>query len=297
MSQNTSDLTTCASCKSLLIVHSPRCLNHKAAGLSSAAMGDLFYIPQRCPGYRPRVQTPAQISKTDTKTEPKTEPTSTYSPPEENMKVSENSTASFTPCPAGNYLARCVRLIDIGTVTDDFQGETKTARKVLISFEILDDEARREDGSPFVLSKRYTLSLHEKASLRKDLSSWRGRDFTANELRGFEMQNILGKDLLLGVIQREKDGKTYANISSLAKPVKGMVAPEGTANEPLLFWDMSADEPDWEAFAQLHPKLQEQIQASPEFLALSLKQPKSVSTGGSAASGSGFDDLDNDVAF
>ncbi len=293
------DLTTCASCKSLLIVHSPRCLNHKAAGLSTPAMGELFYIPQRCPGYRPRMQTPAQISKTDTQTEKKTEPTSTPSPHEEKMKVSENTTTNFTPCPSGNYLARCVRLIDIGTVSEEYQGETKTARKILLSFEILDDEVRREDGSPFLLSKRYSLSLHEKASLRKDLSSWRGRDFTADELRGFEMRNVLGKDLLLGVIQREKDGKTYANISSLAKPMKNMQAPEGTANEPILFWDMSADEPDWSVFAQLHPKLQEQIQASPEFKRL--KQPKSVSTGGPAeqpgASGSGFDDLDDDLAF
>jgi hypothetical protein len=39
--------------------------------------------------------------------------------------------------------------------------------------------------------------------------------------------------------------------------------------EPLLLWDMSATpEPDWQAFAKLPPKLQAQIEASPEFKAL-----------------------------
>ena len=107
------------------------------------------------------------------------------------MIVSENATASFTPCPAGIHLAACKRVIDLGTVTEEYQGETKTARKVVIGFEILSDEHRREDGSAYVLSKRYTLSLHEKSALRRDLAAWRGRDFTSEGLRGFEDANII----------------------------------------------------------------------------------------------------------
>lgn len=49
------------------------------------------------------------------------------------MIVSDTGGAAFTPCPAGSYLARCVRLVDLGTQTTDYQGETKTARKVLLA--------------------------------------------------------------------------------------------------------------------------------------------------------------------
>lgn len=191
------------------------------------------------------------------------------------MIVSESAGgSSFTPCPPGSYLARCVRLVDLGTQQTDYQGETKTAHKVLLAFEVLDNDARRDDGEPFVLSKRYTLSLHEKAALRKELASWRGRDFTPEELKGFDLRNILGKDCFISVVESVKGDRTYSNIASIMKPPKGMQAPEGTCNEPLLCWDMSATAPDWAALQQLHPKLIEQVEASPEFKRLA--PPKRV---------------------
>jgi len=167
-----------------------------------------------------------------------------------------------------------VRLVDLGTQQTDYQGETKTARKVLLAFEILDTETRRDDGEPYVLSKRYTMSLHEKAALRKELASWRGRDFTPEELRGFDLRNILGKECFISVVEVTKADRVYSNIASIMRPPKGMQAPEGTANEPLLYWGMGEPEPDWAALHMLHPKLIEQIEASPEFKRLS--PPKRV---------------------
>ena len=222
------------------------------------------------------------------------------------MILTDNGGAAFTPCPAGSYLARCVRLIDLGTQTSTYEGETKRARKVLVAWEILDDECRRDDGEPFVLSKRFTQSLHEKAALRKTLSSWRGRDFTPAELKGFDLATVLGKDAFLSVIHTEKEGKTFANIAAVMRPPKGMTAPAGTGNEALLHWSMSA--PDWTAFVALPPRLVEQIEASPEFAAL--KPPKSVSLAAQPAPaqrsqapapeymGHGFDDMpDDNMAF
>jgi hypothetical protein len=184
------------------------------------------------------------------------------------MILTDTGGAAFTPCPAGSYLARCVQLIDMGTQTSTFEGEVKRARKVLAAWEILDDECRRDDGQPFILSKRFTQSLHEKSALRKTLASWRGRDFTPSELRGFDLATVLGKDAFLSVIHTEKDGKTYANIAAVMKPPKGMTCPEGCGNEPLQHWDMTA--PDWAVFAVLPPRLVEQIESSPEFQALKL---------------------------
>lgn len=184
------------------------------------------------------------------------------------MIVTDSGGTSFAPCPAGSYLARCARIIDLGTQATDYQGQAKHARKVLISFAVLDDEVRRDNGEPYLLSKRYTASLHEKAGLRKDLASWRGRDFTPEELKGFDLRDILGKSAFVSVVEVAKDGKTFANIGALMRPPKGL-ADRHPLNEPLLLWDMSATpEPDWQAFAKLPPKLQAQIEASPEFKAL-----------------------------
>jgi len=38
-------------------------------------------------------------------------------------------------------------------------------------------------GEPMSISKNYTASLSDMATLREDLKNWRGRDFTPEELR------------------------------------------------------------------------------------------------------------------
>lgn len=230
------------------------------------------------------------------------------------MLVSENTTATYTPCPPGSYLARCIKLVDLGTQTTDYQGEAKTAHKVLIAFEVLDPDTRRDDGEAFVLNKRYTLSLHEKAALRKELASWRGRDFTPEELKGFDLKTVLGAPAFVSVVETTKGDRTYSNIAGVMKAPKGMPVPSGT--EALVLWDMTATSPDWTAFAGLHRKLQEQIEASPEFSRLT--PPKSVQMPAQApaapaparspapapapvpaapAAGHGFEDMDSDIPF
>ena len=308
------DRVVCVRC--WFLVADRRCRNWRAARLTGPEVWAIKALPQRCPGFAPPPSAqppPKPEPKTEHRpnaTEATTEPTTPSTDFEDfEMIVSENAGGStFTPCPAGSYLARCVRLVDLGTQQTDYQGETKTAHKVLLAFEVLDTEARRDDGEPFVLSKRYTLSLHEKAALRKELASWRGRDFTPEELKGFDLHNILGKECFISVVDSTKGDRTYSNIASIMKPPKGMHPPEGTCNEPLLYWDMGADAPDWAALQQLHPKLIEQVETSPEFKRL--KPPKRVPmpTQAPARSSapppafesdvSGFDDLpDFDPAF
>ncbi len=288
-----------------------RCTNHHRADLMTRDLaGDFVHLRQHCRGFAPIARPPPTAPHPrPIQTEPKTEPQHPQTILKDTtMIVSDTGGAAFTPCPAGSYLARCVSIIDLGTQQSTYEGEIKHNRKVLLAWEILDDETRKDDGSPFVLSKRFTQSLHEKAALRKTLASWRGRDFTPLELRGFDLAGVLGKDAFLSVIHIEKDGKTFANIAAVMKPPKGMTAPAGTGAEPLQQWDMSA--PEWQVYAVLPPRLVEQIEASPEFKALT--PPKSIKLTAPAAptpkapadapgpvgsAGSGFDDLDDDVPF
>ena len=194
------------------------------------------------------------------------------------LTIAETGTTDYTPAPAGTYTARCTSLIDLGSQTSTYEGEAKTAKKVMLSFEITDCEARRNDGSPFIVSKRFTASLHAKAGLRKFLESWRGRPFTPEELRGFDLKNVLGLDCLIGIVRETKGDRTYANLSSVMRMPKGMAA--GVSEIAPVAFDLSA--PDWAVFAGLGSRLQDQIVAAPEYLAAPNK-PQRVSLSGAPA--------------
>jgi hypothetical protein len=66
------------------------------------------------------------------------------------------------------------------------------------------------------IGSKFTLSLHEKASLRKILQSWRGKAFTPEELKKFDVTTILGKPCLITVTHEPKDGGgVYANVGAV----------------------------------------------------------------------------------
>jgi len=130
------------------------------------------------------------------------------------------------PVPAGTHHAVCYGVVAVGTQPS----QQYTPRpKVVVAFEIPGEriEIKGKD-LPRGISKRYTLSLNEKASLRKDLQSWRGRPFTPAELAGFDVSKLIGANCLLSVLHQDRAGATYANISSISALPKSMksVAPE-----------------------------------------------------------------------
>lgn len=177
------------------------------------------------------------------------------------LTVSEGASGAYTPAEAGTFSARCVALIDKGTQTATYEGETKTARKILLSLEITDPDNRRADGTPHIVSKTFTASLHAKAALRKFLEAWRGRPFTAEELKQFDLRTLLGIPCLVGLIHQEKGDRIYVNLTSCMALPRGMPAAPGI--EPLVSFDLAA--PDWEVFAKLGTRLQAQIAESPEY--------------------------------
>ena len=125
---------------------------------------------------------------------------------------------TFTPAPEGVHQAVCVDVIDLGVIPG-FEG--KPQHKVDVVWQI---DEKRDDGKRFTLFKRYTLSINEKASLRKDLESWRGKVFTRDEELGFDVETIKGVNCLINVQHKPSaDGKkTYANVVAVMPLVKGM---------------------------------------------------------------------------
>lgn len=173
------------------------------------------------------------------------------------------SKTDFENPPAGVHVARCYRLIDLGTQKSTYQGETKSARKLLLSFELLGDE-RMSDGRPFTISRRFTASMGDKAALKTFAEAWRGKNLTTEELAaGFDLSKMVGAFGLINLIETERDGRTYSNIASISPLPKAMPRPEG--ENPAAVFDFS--NPDWAVFDALSDRLKEQISESPEYKA------------------------------
>lgn len=128
---------------------------------------------------------------------------------------------NFTPAPAGSWGAVCCDVVDLGIVESTFSGKAKKQHKIRVVWQL---EESMEDGKPFLVSQRYTLSLHEKAGLRKDLESWRGRPFTEEELEGFDVETVIGAPCLLSIVQAVSGGNVYANVRGVAKLPRSMQA-------------------------------------------------------------------------
>lgn len=131
----------------------------------------------------------------------------------------------YSPVPEGTHIARCVRVIDLGMQPGSQQYPEPRA-KVLLAWEI-PDEPIKIDGEerPALIMARFTASLHKKSQLRALLESWRGRAFTDEELKGFSLKHILDVPCMVTVVHSEANGRTYANVKSVAKMPKGVPAP------------------------------------------------------------------------
>lgn len=213
----------------------------------------------------------------------------------------ENNSKEFVLVPPGSHLARCYRIIDLGTQESEYMGEKKFLRKIMLGWEI---HGEAEDGTPLLtdkgepmaIFKNYTMSWGENANLRKDLQSWRGKPWTDQEANRFDLKNVLGAWCMLNVIHRPgQNNKIYANVAGIS-PVPSIIKqrglPEGI-NELQLF---RLAEPDWELFETFSKGLKEKIEKSPEFRALN-NPGASQAPVKKSSTGTGFDDMDDDIPF
>jgi len=124
------------------------------------------------------------------------------------MKLKENSSGNFTPCPEYTGKGVCVDVTPLKKVQTEY-GEKEKFKLVF------ETEALKEDGSRFaVWSQGFTPLLHEKAGLRKFLRGWNGRDLSKEELADFDTESMLGRSAFLVVTHTTKGEETYANIAS-----------------------------------------------------------------------------------
>lgn len=219
------------------------------------------------------------------------------------LLAKEPEGGDFKLVPPGMHPARCYRVIDLGTQNNERYG--KLQHKVFIGFEVYGDtdDFRTDDGKPLSIAMWHTVSLGDKANLRRDLESWRGKAFTPEELSGFDVSNLLGAPALMNIIHETNDsGKTYANIASinpLPGAMKDSIPPEPVV-APLL---LDLDKFDRDVFEQLPNGLQETIQRSIEWASIQrtgVNAPKAGPQSGTpnpSPAPAGVDDMDDDIPF
>jgi len=186
----------------------------------------------------------------------------------------DKGNADFKRIPPGSYIARCYLLVDMGEQLSDGKFGQSVQHKIRLGWEVFGED---ETGAPLTveyegvqrqmtIGKTYTLSLNEKAGLRKDLTSWRGRDFSPEELEGFDITNILNVYCMLNITTSEKDGKTYTNISAITPLPSALKNAKPAPDHEVVTFNL--DEPDWATFETLPEWLSDTIKKSPQYAEL-----------------------------
>ncbi len=174
--------------------------------------------------------------------------------------------SNTTPAPAGNHVARCFSVVDCGTHTETGPFGTKTNRKIKISWELPDElhTFKEERGpEPFSVHKQYNFTTNEKSGLRKDLESWRGKPFTAEELETFDLKNLVGAPCMLNVVHVTKADRTYANIQGISPIPKSLKNTLPAPHNPPVFWTVGDGQDA--TFSKLPEFMQKYILEAAEF--------------------------------
>jgi hypothetical protein len=214
------------------------------------------------------------------------------------LTVSATSGGSFIQVPPGSHLARCYRIIDLGTQETTYQGQLTRSPRVLFQFEIHSEDNNGKplltpDGKPLSASKNFTLSFNERSSLRKSLQVWRNKEFTSEELKLFNLEDVLGDWALLTIVHSESKGTVYANIENI-NPVPTTVRKAGLpepVNKTSIFSIRNADMALFETFTN---GIKAKIEASPEWQEWK-NAPKSKNE--IQEPSRDLDDLESDIPF
>lgn len=178
------------------------------------------------------------------------------------LTISGNNGAGIAPIEPGTYPAVCYEMVDLGEQYSEKFGNS--SKQVLIGFEI-PSETIEIDGkvSPRVVSKQYGATLGKKSKLRSDLISWRGKEFTDEEIKKFDLKSIIGAPCMLSIINKDSNGKTYANISGILALPKGMPKPKLSSPDAVVTFDLDTD--PLEKINDLPQWIQDRIRRSPTY--------------------------------
>lgn len=208
------------------------------------------------------------------------------------ITASDNGGKDFKKVPAGCHFAICNMVVDLGIQETTFKGESKSQHQIYLRWEVPDERVSYEkDGEtvegPCSIGSTYTLSLSEKANLRKVLENWRGKPFTPDELKGFDVTTIAGKCCQIMVQHKESGGKTYANITGVMGTSRDQKERAKSAKSEVGVLVYSLDDHSGETHERLPKWIKEKLESR-----IAAPSVKSVS-----ANPGGEPDFDDDIPF
>jgi len=176
------------------------------------------------------------------------------------ITATDSGGTEFEQPPVGTHVARCYKMIDLGTQRVTWQGTEKWQRKVLIAWELPTELVEVEgQKKPHMVMARYTLSLSEKSTLAPLLESWRGQSFTAEERNGFDIEKIVGAPCMISLVKSECG--RFTNVAAVMAMPKGVACPPAV-NGVVIY---SLETPDQAVFDGLSDKVKAIIQGSKEW--------------------------------
>jgi hypothetical protein len=137
------------------------------------------------------------------------------------VPVAKKTSKNFPLCPEGPQQLVCCDIVDLGLVEN--KKFNKKQHKVRLVFQSSDVDP--ENSKPFQVSEQFTLSLDEKANLRKFIESWLGKKLTDQQVEdGIDLDKLLGVNGQGNIIHNKSaaNGKNYANIGAIMPLAKGV---------------------------------------------------------------------------
>lgn len=174
------------------------------------------------------------------------------------LRAKDKSKAALPPIPAGQYLAVCVGVFDLG---EQYSEKFKSySPKLMITFDIpavtIEVDGKQE---PRQLSREFTISCKNNSKLREFISSWNGVQYSDDAFGDLDLLEQIGKPAMLNVILNETG--EYANINTIMPLFPGLPVPV-TSTQPKT-WEMDAW--DDKGFEELPSWVQEKIKKSTQY--------------------------------
>ena len=130
--------------------------------------------------------------------------------------TAKDSGGNFTPHSEGQHAVACVDVVNLGTKVETFPGaEPREVDKAALVFA---SGERQDGGALTIITVEMTLSMNEKANMRKFLESWRGKSYTAEQAeKGVPLHKLQGQVALVSVEHIiTKAGRRFAKIKSVS---------------------------------------------------------------------------------
>jgi len=164
----------------------------------------------------------------------------------------------YQNAPVGNHIARIFSIVHEGVIPTTYMGEPKETDTVRIGWELPNE--KMENGQPFAVYQEYTLSMGEKANLRKLVHGIIGQGLMDAEAKSFEVTELMGRVCMLNVVHNEKG---YPKVMGAAPLPKGIDAPEAINPEFILDFDENWSE---EKMSKMPQFVQDKVKSSRNYV-------------------------------